>query len=322
MPSQDTFEPSVSFIIPNYNSAVSLALCLDGISALSYPSSKVEVLVIDNGSEDTSHEVAREKGVKLIVDKESHVSGLRNRGAKQASGDILVFLDSDCIIDPEWLNTALRSLVSEEVGMVGSKTHVLPEESGWLEHAWKVHLDFSASEQNPSWIVTRAIAVKKQIFSKVGGFDETLETCEDVAFGHEVSSHCRIENIAALAPIHLEDASDLKTFFSKEVWRGLGSVKTSLQFFKEVGLSQGVVPLLKEGLSLLLPFYFLFGVLLLIFSSSFIFSIVFLFLPILLITTLVCAKTSRFDSFFKLFFLYALYISARVWSFLVAICRG
>lgn len=325
MPSQDTFEPKVSFVIPNYNSAVSLGLCLDAISAQIYPKDKVEILVVDNGSIDASHEVALAKGVKLIIDKESHVSGLRNRGAAETNGELIVFVDSDCILHANWLKIAIEYLQDNSIGMVGSKTHVLPEASGWIEKAWKVHLDFSSSEQNPSWIVTRSLAVKRVAFDKVNGFDESLETCEDVAFGHELSNHFKIKNVKELAPVHLEDASDVKTFFKKEVWRGLGSVRTSFNFFKERDFSKGMVPVFKESLSLLLPFYFLFAslnlFLSLFFEKCFVFFFMMLSFPLLFISIVVCAKTSRFDAFFKLFALYYLYVFARVWSLLVSIWR-
>jgi glycosyltransferase involved in cell wall biosynthesis len=299
-------------------------MCLDAISSQDYPEESREIIVVDNGSKDTSAQIAFQLGARVLVDDSLHVSGLRNLGAKESIGDILVFVDSDCVLDEKWTRTAVGALAQEDVAMVGSKTHKLPATAGWIEKTWKLHLDASAEEKEPSWLVTRALAVKKKVFFEVGGFDEDLITCEDVAFGHAVSKRHKIKNLVELSPTHLEDPSTLQTFFFKEVWRGLGSTLTSLEYFRSSRAQLRDMSSVKEGLSLALPFYYIVSLLLFILGIISLsptlayFAFLLIYGPPVGMAIRTCVKRGETGSVVELFVLYSLYIAARIWSLVVS----
>ena len=304
----------VSFIIPVLNSVDTIERCLRAISA-QLPEGG-EIIVADNGSSDGTPELARSIANRVLVDKQATIAKLRNRGAQEARGDILVFVDSDCILAESWLERALEILKDEDVLMTGSKTHLLSPDAPWVQLAWKLHLDRTCEDDNADWIVSRALALKREAFSLAGGFDESLVTCEDVALGHMIKRRGRIVSSSALSPLHLKDAESLREMYKKEVWRGRDSILTSLRNLKTP----------KELLSLCLPLYYIFFLFAFLFFSSLSFfyswawKFVFLssFLLILPITSIsfdTALRSGSFSRFHQLIAVYSVYVLARVRAF-------
>jgi len=308
-------QPSlISFIVPAYNAADTLEVCIGYIRSQALvddSKSRLEIVVVDNGSSDGTEEIGKQLADLCKVAPEASISELRNIGARASTGEVLVFVDSDCLLEPNWLSLALEHLEVEQVAMVGSKTHKLPDDSTWVADAWKLHLDRSGEDLNPHWIVTRALAVKREAFFEVGGFDETKDTCEDVALGHAIAKNYKIVSDNRLSPIHLKDASTLKELFKKEQWRGLDSIKTSFQFIFAGRLN------LKEMLSLALPFYFSFFAILLVLGVILqlgcwvLIGSLAIFLPIIFMSLNTAFRVNKIEKTPQLVAVYATYISAR-----------
>ena len=93
----------ISIIIPVYNSSLTLKECLDAVFDSSFKN--FEVIVVSDNSSDNSVEIAKQFQCKIIELPQNRGPGFaRNEGAKTAEGDVLLFLDSDVIIDKEALN--------------------------------------------------------------------------------------------------------------------------------------------------------------------------------------------------------------------------
>ncbi len=97
-------------IVPTYNRAELLKGTLDSVQALTLPGGwKAEILVVDNNSSDRTCEVAQDSDrqgplrVRRVVETKQGLNHARNRGAKDAAFDHLVFLDDDVIVDEKWL---------------------------------------------------------------------------------------------------------------------------------------------------------------------------------------------------------------------------
>ena len=87
----------VSLIVPTRNSARTLAACLESCSNQTHED--VEVIVVDNSSTDGTVEIAHELA-DLVLDQKPERSAQRNRGAAESTGDIVVFIDSDMVLEP------------------------------------------------------------------------------------------------------------------------------------------------------------------------------------------------------------------------------
>ena len=118
---KETDEFLISIIILNYNGAKYLLECVDSVYKTA--SCKLEVILIDNNSSDNSQVICKEKfpEVILIQNKENIGLAARNIGIKKAGGDFIVFLDSDTVVNPNWLITLLNSFEKNGDGLYQPK---------------------------------------------------------------------------------------------------------------------------------------------------------------------------------------------------------
>ena len=310
--------PGFSFIIPSFNAESTLGLCIEHIRKQKYPQQNIEVIVVDNGSSDSSKELAAELSDHWYEDPEATIAGIRNIGAQHARNPILVFVDADCLLPDVFAKVVNELFEDRLVAMAGAKTHILPEDAGWVANTWKVHLDRSQLNTQASWLVTRSLAVRTSAFREVGGFDENIETCEDVSFGHSIGENWKIVSDERLAPLHLEDADNVIEFFKKEIWRAQNSIQISWQWIKE----RPQLLLSKEGVSLVLPFYFLATSVLVFLGGlsmfatgsaiALLFALAAFLAPIATLSIDTARRANRMDSVWRLALLYTLYILARV----------
>lgn len=101
----------VSVIIPMYNAERTLAACLDGLAAQEHPRADHEVLLVDNGSTDSSVSIARGyPGVTLLSEPRPGAYAARNLGLQRARGDVIAFTDPDCVPAPSWIREIAAAL--------------------------------------------------------------------------------------------------------------------------------------------------------------------------------------------------------------------
>ncbi len=111
-------EKKVSIIIPVYNSSETLLRCVDSLLSQTY--SKIEIILVNDGSTDDSVRICRvyerDYGNIIVVDKENGgVSSARNAGIDKASGDFIMFVDSDDWVDPEYCDLFVRHFEKESL---------------------------------------------------------------------------------------------------------------------------------------------------------------------------------------------------------------
>ncbi|MBU3952349.1 MAG: glycosyltransferase [Proteobacteria bacterium] len=212
----------VSVIIPTFNEEKYLPLCLESISNLSWPEDRLEVIVVDNGSQDKTCEIAAAFNARVLTDKTKNVSGLRNLGAKYASGQILAFLDADCIVSPDWLMAAEKYFYDEKIVAWGSPPQI-DSDATWVQKAWYLIREKSSLPETVPWLESMNFFVRKEKFTHLNGFDESLVTCEDVDFSYRISSHGLIMADQAISAVHLGEADTVLAFAKKELWRGVGN---------------------------------------------------------------------------------------------------
>ncbi len=121
---QSDSRPLVSVIVVNYNRADLLRECLDSLVAQTYPC--LEILVVDNGSTDTSRELVcgyRDSRVRLIGLETNLGFGVPNNiGIKEARGSLIALLNNDAVADPAWLQHLVEAILTcPDVGICASK---------------------------------------------------------------------------------------------------------------------------------------------------------------------------------------------------------
>ncbi len=189
--------PSISVIIPAFNSERTLYKCLESIYQCDYPKNKLEVILVDNNSTDETLLVAERFRETLVVkEKKQGRSCARNTGASQASSEFLFFLDSDVFIEKDYFKELISVLSRQGVGAVQGK--IIPSDIDGQESINRYRYRTIEAGTNETFcllnlvvrespmINSAACAYRKEAFDLVGGFDVELERHEDIDLARRV----------------------------------------------------------------------------------------------------------------------------------------
>jgi len=185
----------LSIIIPCYNAASTIESLVDSVLRDSCFKHEDELLVIDDCSTDTSPDLARAKGAKVVLmNQNSGPSAARNRGAQEAKNDILFFLDSDTFLESGSIKAVKEHFrQSNSTPCVNgwcSMTPISPgigqAYKGLVEYSW--HMEFFKKEGNISCFNTRVGALLRQAFVDTGGFSTAYlkAEVEDYEFSYRL----------------------------------------------------------------------------------------------------------------------------------------
>lgn len=180
-----------SVIIPVRNRPDEIKRCVRSVYASKFPPNDYEVLVVDNGSTDRTLREAQRAGARTLSVPEPNRSEARNAGARVARGRWLVFTDSDCEVDEEWLAVMAKAVKEAEAGgaedgrKVGAIAGMI--ESGAPETLIEEYIAFRGWIDQEKFLTpgrkfsspfaaTANLAIRKATFDEVGGFDPALAT--------------------------------------------------------------------------------------------------------------------------------------------------
>ena len=177
--------PKASVVVCSYNGAKTLDRCLTSLKEINYPS--YEVILVDDGSTDNTQEIAASHNwVKNVRQENKGLSFARNVGAHASCGDVIVYTDSDCMADPDWLYYLMGTLLSGDYAGVGGP-NISPPAENWVQAC------VSAAPGGPNHVLLTDVvaehipgcnmAFHRWAFDQVGGFDpEYRKAGDDVDF--------------------------------------------------------------------------------------------------------------------------------------------
>ncbi|MGW2058030.1 glycosyltransferase family 2 protein [Streptomyces sp. NPDC001840] len=209
-PDADGSRPTarVSVVIPNYNYARTLELCLNSLAAQTLP--PYEVIVSDDASTDDSVEVARRFDCRVLrAERNGGVSAARNAGAAAARGDILFFLDSDQALTPDSLENAVRILSADPElgcvhGIIAAEPLVDDGPVEWYRTLHAHHWRLKGVGPTPTAFFAAA-AMPRRVFEEVGGFEPALRDSEDVEYSERLSARYAIVLTDRIVAAHDEE---------------------------------------------------------------------------------------------------------------------
>ncbi|MCC5897655.1 MAG: glycosyltransferase [Phormidium sp. BM_Day4_Bin.17] len=120
--------PCCSFIIVNYNGLNYLHSCLESVYRLDYPRDRLDVILVDNGSQDDSLSIVEQEfpEVRCFRNHRNNFAGALNLGIQEAQGDYIAFLNNDAQLDRDWLGKLLPGFKrSPKIGAVAGKIRFL-----------------------------------------------------------------------------------------------------------------------------------------------------------------------------------------------------
>lgn len=208
--------PGVSVIVPTYNRRELLARAIDSILAQTVPVD--EIIVVDDGSSDgTEQMLAARYGDRIhhVWQANAGVSVARNRGMAMANGSYIALLDSDDLWHPdknarqlEWLERHPDyDMVLCDVERVDADGHPLGvlrrrdtiREDGRVLR-WLIH--------DPA-LVPASMMMRRRVYKRIGGFDESLRTAEDLEYHLRIARHFQIGVIEETLVVAMRDHDGL-----------------------------------------------------------------------------------------------------------------
>jgi len=164
-------QPLVSVVIPTFNSESFLEKCLSSLNRQTYR--MLEIIVVDNYSNDKTRQIAKKYGAKIYL-KGTERSAQVNFGAEKSSGEYIYRVDSDFVLQPNVIREAVESC--EECGYDAIVIHNTsdPTVSFWARVRKAERDCYKDDELNVA-----ARFWKKEVFLALGGFDESLVAGDD-----------------------------------------------------------------------------------------------------------------------------------------------
>ncbi len=223
---------SVSIIIPALNEEKMIGRCLESLTRLAFARDRFEVLVVDNGSRDKTLAVVESfkdrLNLKVLQHAGVRISALRNLGARAAAGDILAFLDADCLAPADWLDRIFALAPADGAGVLGAH-YLLPQDSSWVGRTWHTYQEAPKSGE-VSHVPAGDLVMRREDFLKLGGFDETIQTNEDYELCERArKAGMRVRAFPQIGVVHLGTAQSLRVFFRKQAWHGTHVIKVFLR---------------------------------------------------------------------------------------------
>lgn len=223
--------PTISIVVPTYRRPDPLDRLLQSFLRLNYPSTRFEVILVDDGGGLLFGPIRERFGhaFPLLGLSQSNLgpAAARNLGADRSSGEILAFIDDDCEADPWWLTELGKGSETAGEYLCGGRTiNALPHNP--YASASQLLIDYLYRHYNPEWLLgaffpTNNLAVPRASFLDMGGFDPSLRFGEDREFCHRwtVAGHRFLSLPAAL--VYHYQCLDLPSFIRLHFCYGRGT---------------------------------------------------------------------------------------------------
>jgi GT2 family glycosyltransferase len=178
---------SASVVVPVKNGARSLPELLDALAEQTHPG--LEVLVVDNGSTDGTHDVAADHPAvtKVLHEPTPGSYAARNAGAAEAQGDVVLFIDADCRPVPGWAAALVAAIDDPEPSLATGPVLLHSDSRSPWRQAWgaydrAVYLDQERWVELHGQAATANLAVRRDVLMSRGGFDASLRSGGDHEF--------------------------------------------------------------------------------------------------------------------------------------------
>lgn len=183
--------PLVSVVVPVLNGEATIERCLASIFNGSYPESRREIVVVDNGSTDRTRELVGRHPVRLLVELRPGLSHARNHGIEESGGGVVAFTDSDCYVSTDWLAELTSGLGEDGAAAVTADVVPYPPSTPAERYAARRKPSVAGWQQGlpAPWFCFMNTAVRREAFERVGLFDPSFAGvgCEDIDFAWRFS---------------------------------------------------------------------------------------------------------------------------------------
>ena len=239
-PSFDT-RPFISVIVPVRNEAGFIADTLSQLLSQDYPADRVEILVADGRSTDETRAIVSALAIEFdrvqLLDNPRRLSSAgRNVAVAASRGDIILLIDGHCQIDdPHYLAGLADAFDRSGADSVGRPQPLDVRDATWTQKAIAQARSSFLGHHPASHIYSDregfvppesvAIAYRREVFDRVGYFDERFDACEDVEFNHRLGRAGLSCYFTPRATVRYQPRGSLVTLFRQMVRYGRGRVR-------------------------------------------------------------------------------------------------
>lgn len=176
----------LTIVIPAFNESRLIEQTLQSVTASlaanATPGFASEVIVVDNNSTDDTAEIARQAGAQVVFEPINQIGRARNAGAAQATGDWLLFLDADSLLNPDLLTDILQMIESGKYVGCGSTLRMdgLP---WWANLTLRFWTSVSVLCR---WAAGALVVCRRDAFQDVGGFDQELYALDEIRLSKQL----------------------------------------------------------------------------------------------------------------------------------------
>jgi glycosyltransferase involved in cell wall biosynthesis len=220
--------PFFSVIVPAYNRADSISKVINSVLVQSFKD--FELILVNDGSTDDTlsciNTFTVDNRIKVYSQLNKGVSAARNTGIERSTGKYVVFLDSDDIVEKNWLND-FHTLIKSgfEIGCCGYKIFdgntydiKMPPKLSPIFHNYKASF------------LAGSFFVKKSILNKIGNYDQSLSFSENFELGMRLTSYCFINKLeigifSATNLIIFQDQDRINKYSSKKLFSSIKLLK-------------------------------------------------------------------------------------------------
>ncbi len=226
-------QPTISIIVPTYKSARTLEACLQSLKDQTY--SSIEIIVVDNHSSDDTVDVARRFTPNVHVQGPER-SAQRNFGVEKAKGKYVVIIDSDMELSPRVIEACVaKAEANDKIGGI-----VIPEESfgeGFWAQCKRLERSFYVGVD---WMEA-ARFYRKDLYKKLGGYNESLVSGEDWDLSQRMGGVSKIDRVHEFimhneGRLRLGTTLKKKYYYSQKFAEYLAANKATEQVGSQIGI--------------------------------------------------------------------------------------
>jgi len=208
----------ISIVIPSYNSKT-IEKTIKSLLNQDYKE-KYEIIVVDSSNDDTPKIISKYP-VRLIRQNPSGPANARNLGVKNAKGEIIVFIDSDCIAPKNWLKNLLKPLSDKNVAAVSGTYRTKNKESIIARFAG-YEIEQRHEKMNRldriDFVGSFGCVYRKDIFLKFGGFDTNFVQSEDGELSYKIAKKGYVIKFNPSAYVYHYHPDSLIKFLKQKFW--------------------------------------------------------------------------------------------------------
>ena len=175
--------PFVSVVVPVLDRAAMIGDLLASLAAQDHPSERREIIVVDNGSTDGTPRVVENHPVRLLYEPRRSSYAARNRGIAESRGELVAFIDSDCIAAPDWLRLLVQGADAGEYGAFAGEVVAFQPATLMERYFARRRANQTARTLAHPYLpyaTTSNVAYRRRLLNDLGGFDASLLSGGDV----------------------------------------------------------------------------------------------------------------------------------------------